>query len=504
MSIKKKKTQKLELSILSNLSIVFLIIIVLGSILHFLEFQGDKAAIVNSSLNEGQRVVETTIATVNNTLSIESFEKVLSFLSTDFIASMLTKIIFVGAALGVMEKSGLAQLVFKKFNKLKARYLIFMTVIVSFIFNFLGPQGMLLLIPLFALIYKYAIKNPQLGIYTSFISFNVGYGFSIFNKNIDYTIGNFTQLAANVERNINYVYSPTSVIFLNLVGTIFLSVLLSYLIYKMVYPKTTKIIIEEEVENSFKWKTTLFLSVMILLVMVYGLTGSGFLLDLTQDNYILRIVSETSIFTKYFIYLFSFFIMIVSFTFGKINKTIDNSFEASRAISFGLKGYERIFPIMIVSYVVFMLLMWTNIAEVFMVNVVDIFGVLQFSGMPLVITFILIALVGGFLLPFDYLKWSYLSPIIVPLFMRTNMTPDYAQIVFVIFTGIGSTLSIFSIYLFFTLGQLKKNMEDEIRLSEAYSIILKPLIIITLFMILFVLSWYLIGLPIGPKTFTTM
>lgn len=504
MSIKKKKTQKLELSILSNLSIVFLIIIVLGSILHFLEFQGDKAAIVNSSLNEGQRVVETTIATVNNTLSFESFEKVLSFLSTDFIASMLTKIIFVGAALGVMEKSGLAQLVFKKLSKLKARYLIFMTVIVSFIFNFLGPQAILLLIPLFALVYKYAIKNPQLGIYSSFISFNVGYGFSMFGKNIDYLIGNFTQLAANVERNINYVYSPTSVVFLNLVGAVFLAILLSYLIYKMVYPKTTKIALEEETDGLFKWKTTLFLSVMILLVMVYGLTGSGFLLDLTQDNYILRIVSETSIFTKYFIYLFSFFIMIVSFTFGKINKTIDNSFEASKAISFGLRGYEKIFPIMIVSYVVVMLLTWTNIAEVFIVNVVDIFGVLQFSGMPLVITFILIALVGGFLLPFDYLKWSYLSPIIVPLFMRTNMTPDYAQIVFVIFTGIGSTLSIFSIYLFFTLGQLKKNMESEVKLSETYLIILKPLIIITLFMILFVLSWYLIGLPIGPKTFTTM
>jgi aminobenzoyl-glutamate transport protein len=508
MTIKKNKKLKFEVSPLASLIILLMFVVFASFALFLVEFQGDKATIVNSSLNEGQKVVETTLSTVKNALTTEGMEKLFSFLSSDLIASTITKIIFVGISLGLLETSGLSRKMFQKLNKVKARYLIYITVIISFLLSFLGPQIMILLVPMFALVYKHSVRNPNLGIYTVFISFNVGYGFSFLTKNIDYIIGNFTQLAANVERNINYTYSPNSVIFLNLVGIVMISLLVTVMIYKFVYPKTNKIIVEEIEQKTHKWKLTLIVSIILILLMSYGLLlglpSSGFLLDHTKGTYALKIFSDSSMFSKYFVYLISIIIVIASIIYGKINETINDSFEVSRAIGSGLEGYERIFPIVILSTLVIMLFNWTNITEVLMVNIVDIFGVLQFSGIPLVITFILITIIGGFLMPFDYMKWSYLSPIIVPLFMRTNMTPDYAQMVFVLFTGIGSTLSIFSIYLFLTIGHLKRNSDREVRISEVYSTLVKPLFIIILFVILFVLSWYLIGLPIGPRTFTTM
>ena len=58
-------------------------------------------------------------------------------------------------------------------------------------------------------------------------------------------------------------------------------------------------------------------------------------------------------------------------------------------------------------------------------------------------------------------KWILISPILIPLFMRGNMTPDFAQFVFKAADSVGKVLT--PVFLFFPImvGFIQKYNEKE-------------------------------------------
>ena len=73
---------------------------------------------------------------------------------------------------------------------------------------------------------------------------------------------------------------------------------------------------------------------------------------------------------------------------------------------------------------------WTRIGDVISVRLVDFVSSMQISGLPLILIFMLIVIIMSILIPDLMTKWELLSPTVIPLFMRSNITPDFTQFIF--------------------------------------------------------------------------
>ena len=99
------------------------------------------------------------------------------------------------------------------------------------------------------------------------------------------------------------------------------------------------------------------------------------------------------------------------------------------------------------------------------------------------------------------------SPVVVPMFMQSNISPEFAQIVLRVgdsmTKGFTPLLASFVIYIgYLNVYNLHKNKPFTI--GESLRMIRPYFLLIALTWILVVVGWYLIGIPIGPGVLPTI
>ena len=72
---------------------------------------------------------------------------------------------------------------------------------------------------------------------------------------------------------------------------------------------------------------------------------------------------------------------------------------------------------------------------------VTLISVLPFTGLPLLIAFLIAVIFMSILIPTATTKWEIISPIMVPLLMRSNIAPNFTQFVFRVGDGIGKSIT---------------------------------------------------------------
>ena len=153
------------------------------------------------------------------------------------------------------------------------------------------------------------------------------------------------------------------------------------------------------------------------------------------------------------------------------------------------------------------ILNWTNIGSVITTRLVDFISTLQISGMPLIIAVFILIIIASILIPGNIEKWTLLSPIVIPLFMRANITPDFTQFLFKAADGIGKSISLFFVYFIIMVGFLQKynaERKEEITLFGTLKILFPSILLFTIVWILIIIGWYLVGLPLGMNTMPTL
>jgi len=108
-------------------------------------------------------------------------------------------------------------------------------------------------------------------------------------------------------------------------------------------------------------------------------------------------------------------------------------------------------------------------------------------------------------MPSTILKWNILGPIFVPLLMRANITPAFAQTIFSHADAVGKLFSPIYIYLIIAIGFLYKsdsNMNTSI--FSTMKKMMPVILIVSLISFVIIIGWYLIGLPLGISSNITM
>ena len=132
---------------------------------------------------------------------------------------------------------------------------------------------------------------------------------------------------------------------------------------------------------------------------------------------------------------------------------------------------------------------------------------LEFTGLPLVLIMFIVIIIMSLLIPDSVTKWTMASPILVPLFMKANITPDFTQFIFKAADSVGKGLTPFFIYFIVMLALLEKyNSKESVKITVFGTLktLLPTILLFAVVWAVILIGWFIIGLPIGPDTYPTM
>ncbi len=501
------KKKKLLLGPVITIVILTLAIILISAICSLLGAEGEVTKVVNGTL-------ETSATTVRSIFSEEGIKYLFSSpVQTFKTFQPLVLLIISLMAISIGKTSGLFKAIFTPFRKLKPSVITFLTLFIGIISSFFGEYSYVIILPLVAVIYQYIGRNSVLGILTAFIGITLGYGAGLVFNFDDYQLGLLTKQAAAVSVDKDYVFNAWSNSFIMLASTLILAIVGTIIVETFLKPKV-KESIEDEEQFHFSKKGLIISTVtfvILFLAFIYtiipGLPSSGILLDMNQTSYVAQLLGGKAPFTDAFIFVFLIIMMICSGIYGFISKNIKNTNDFSVGLSKEFDNLGYLFILMFFVSLMVSILNWTNLGEVVGAWLVSFMSGLEFTGLPLIMIMLLIIVVMSFLIPDAVTKWTIASPILIPLFMKANITPDFTQFVFKAADSVGKGLTPFFIYFIVMLAFLEKyNSKESVKITVFGTLkqLIPTILLFAVVWIVIVIGWFIIGVPIGPGTNPTM
>lgn len=500
--------------------ILTILIMISSLILSLIGFEGQKTSIENG-------VLETSLTTINNIFSLEGIQFIFGSSITNFqLFEPLVLLIISCIGVGVLYKSGLLKEFVKPLRKMNSFWLSFSVIIFSLILTFFGEYSYILLIPLIGVVYKEIDRNPMLGIVTVFLGIALGYGSGILYNYDHFYLSFLTEEAARVNVDKNYEFEIFRIVYITIVGTIVFSLALAHLINKRImnkipkYTKETNLDFElneeikekeEPVRNGKAKFITSIVGIILLGLLIYSIIPgyylSGYLLDMSQETYFEKLLSETSPFQNGFVYIIVLLILVISFVFGKLSGNFSSAHDLNEGMAFSFNRLGYLFVLLLFLSQLIGILNWTNIGEVITTKLIDFMSMLEFSGALLILTLFIVVVLVTLIIPETLTKWVLMAPIIVPLFMRSNITPDFTQFIFVVADGVGKSISPIFVYFIIMIGFLYKfnqDNENKITIFGTLRMLLPVVLLIGGLWLLIIIGWYLIGLPLGIGGYSTL
>lgn len=468
-------------------------------------------------VNESTGDLTSQIVTINNLFNRTGLQYLISNMLNNFLNfAPLGNLIIGLLGVGVGYKSGFLNALFRSIGeKVPRRMLTFIVVLLGIMCSMFYEVGYVILIPLAAILFMNLGRHPSAGICASFSGITFGYGANVFINRLDSMLVSYSNKAAMILDSSYKVNLYGNIVFTS-VSMILFAYLGMMITERFIIPKLGKYYFDEEEPNpeyvvSKKEKKGLIISLSatfgVTLILIYciikGLPFSGLLLDLKQSRYVDMLFGEGSYFYNGSVVIMSFMLIFSSLIYGIRVKTVDDNRDLVDGMSYYLKDVASLLVLIFFAAQFCMIFKETNIGLFIVASISEVLNSMQISGLALVVvTFILVA-ICTFFVPMASTKWAMLSPVIVPMFMQSSMTPEFAMAVFRAadssMKGVTPIFSYFVILIGF-LHIYNKRRNDVITIPDAMSLMVPYTIAFTILWLIIILAFYIIGIPIGIGT----
>lgn len=498
-----QKKNKTLLAPIFTMVILILVVTLASTILSVLNVEGSQTSIVNGTL-------ETSIVVVRNIFSKDGIVNFFSNIMTNFnLLEPLLALILSLMAISIAKSSGLLKHLFLPLKRINPKVLTFLVILISIASSLVGDYNYIILLPLVAIMYQYLGKSPVLGIITVFLGLTLGYGTGLFYNYNDYALGMLTQNAA-INVDATYKYTLYSNFYIMVASTIVMSYLLTLLVERYLSKKVVNTVeYTDEIKTSRK---ALVFSLVTFVIFVIGIVFmilpkfGGLLLDSTGNTYVAKLLGTTSPFYESFMFLFLVMMAIVSFVYGFISKNFQNNLDYGWGFSKQFDNLGYLFILMFLSSILIGIIDWTNLGVVITNKLINLLNVFSLTGIMLIVVSFIFIILMSILLPNSLDKWVLISPIMIPLFMKGNLSPDYAQFVFKAADSVGKVVTPMFIFFPIMVGFIQKynSKENKITLFGTFKLIWPIVLTMIIFWLLMLILWYVAGLPLGVGTVATM
>lgn len=505
-------------------------IVLLSAVFSFLQIQSTYQ-LANSSVND----LDTTMVSVENLLNFDGMKYIISNSTTNFVSfAPLAMLLISLIGISVAEATGFLEAFSKKYlRKLTKPKLTFLIILIGIISSLINDVGYAILIPLAAIIYKILKRNPQLGIVTAFCGVAFGYGVSIFIGSTEVSLIPFTTSAARLIDESFHV-SLSSNLYIIVFSVFLLSIFGTFAIEKFIAPrfsaykeeknfsKTQELDIidieefeqqkiEKEKNQSRGLRYALITAFIVIGIFIYmlipGLPQSGLLLDMDKKTYLDQIFGDSAYFQDGFTFMISLLFLFVGLAYGVGAKSVKNDKDIVEKATTNFEKIGSIILLMFVASQFLAIFKKTEIGTVIAGNLANLVETLSFRGIPLIVLVIIVIAISNLFLISPSIKWQIFSPVVVPLLMQSNVSPQFAQFIMrasdSMTNGITPLLAAFTIYLGY-LNIYHKDKSKPVGITKAIKQIMPYFLVSAGIWLIIIFGWYLLGLPIGPNVYPTI
>ena len=457
--------------------------------------------------------VTSTLLSIKSIFSITGLNYILSETINNFLKFVPLGTVIVGLiGMGSMIKTSLLKEIFTIFAKRIPRLVMFFIFsLLCIVMGFSQDLAFVIMIPIaFALFTEYR-RSQIIGMTMAFVSVAAGANINLFITSLDYSI---VELARNSVKTINndYSYGYSGDLFFIVISTLLLALLIA-LITEFISRRKPVRISENDIEIDPKLKKKglkrafiilLVLGILSVYAIIPNLPLSGALLDNSQLLYVNKLFGANSPFVNGILFIISFAGLICSIVYGFSTKQVRNDKDLLKILTSNLNNIGELLLILFVASVFTSLFKYSKIGEVLCGMFYNFIRNGNFSFIVLILlSFLGIFLSGLFVSSFAS-KWGLFAPSLMPLFMKSNITPEFAGCIFRLASGISNMVTpvfpYFAVYVGF-MGLYNKN---DFNMKKCYSLLMPYLIGITILYLFLIIGWYVLGTPIGPKITPTI
>lgn len=469
-----------------TLFIIFAVLVIIAS--HFAAMAG--VSVINPATDE---TVEAISLLTRDGIQMIMTQMVTNFAQFPPLGLVLVTMIGVGVA----ERVGLISALLKKVVLGSPKVLITVSIVFAGILaNMAGDAGFIVLPPIAALVFMSVGRHPIAGMVAAYAAVAGGFSANLIVNMLDALLAGFTQEAGQIIDS-EFIANPAMNYYF-LAGSAFIIVPLAvWITDKIVEPRLgtytgpqMKLEKLTALENKgLKWAgvTTLAYLAVIALMIV---PESGVL---RADDGGIVISPFMSSLVPIIMGLFLF----PALTYGFITKTVrsDKDVADTMAKSMGTMGMYIILAFFAAQFISYF--NWSNLGIILAISGADLLKSLNFTGLPLLIGFIIISAGLNLFIGSSSAKWAILGPVFVPMFMLLGYDPAFTQLAYRIGDSITNPITPMFAY-FAILLALARRYDKNLGLGSLIAVMLPYSIFFGIAWIVFFIIWYFIGLPLGP------
>jgi aminobenzoyl-glutamate transport protein len=466
-------------TIFAILALVVIVVSGIGSALGWsVEFEGlDK-----KTLEMSRQLVE-----VKSLMNAEGIRYIFNNMVTNFTGfAPLGTVLVALLGIGIADKSGLMTVLLKKMALATPRKLVTVTIVfLGIMSNIASDAGYVVLPPLAALIFLSFKRHPLAGLTAAFAGVSGGFSANLLIGTIDPLLGGLSTEAAKLI-DPSYVVSPTANYIFMAVSVVLISAIGWYVTEKIVEPRLGEYHGEDEFtvdvitcqEKSALRKTGLATLAMIAaFVPLYMVLGKDFL-----GHSLVPI-------------MFIFF-AIPGIAYGICMNTIKSDKDVMTMMGSAMSsmGGYMVLTFFAAQFIAFF--NYSNLGTILAVKGAMFLEATGFTGIPLILVFILIV---GFLNLFmgsASAKWAILAPVFIPMFMKVGYSPEFTQLAYRIGDSSTNIISPLMSYFAMIIVFMQK-YDKKASLGTLVSMMLPFSMLFLIGWSLLLIVWMLLGLPIG-------
>lgn len=452
---------------------------------------------VEDPVNEGE-----TIA-VKNLLNSEGILYLFESAVTNFTNfAPLGTVLVTMLGIGIAERSGLISASLRGLVTSVPRTLMTAALVFGGVMSSMAADaGYVVLTPLGAVLFAGLGRHPLAGLAAAFAGVSGGYSANLLLTSLDPLLGGMTQDAAaiispeyaeGINYAMNFYFMFASVFLLTILGT--------WVTDKIVEPRlgTYKGNVNEEVnylkpeEKKGLWGALIaFLltiaAIALLVIPSWGPLRAG------EDN----IINAPFLNTLVPVILIVFF--IPGLVYGLITKEIRNDKDVANQLSetMATMGSYIVLAFAAAQFVSYF--NESNLGTVLAVKGAAFIDSTGFTGIPLILTFIVVSGFINLFIGSASAKWAIMAPVFIPMMMLSGYSPEFTQLVYRIADSTTNVISPLMPYFAIVIAFAQK-YDKKVGIGTLISTMLPYSIVFTIGWVLMLLIWMWTGLPIGPGT----
>lgn len=378
-----------------------------------------------------------------------------------------------------------------------ARFITVAVIIAGILGNIASDAAFVVIPPLAAIIFLSVKRHPLAGLAAGFAGVGAGFTANLMIAGTDALLAGITNEAAKMVNESIKITEVSNWYFL-IASTFILTVVGAWVTEKIIEPRLGKYEggIEKELEEVTPIEKKGLRNAGIAALVYIGIV----LVTVVPTNGILRgengAVLRSPFMSSIIPILFLFFVTM-AVAYGKTVGTIQSEKDIPKMMAKSMKGMAGYIVLVFAASQFIAYFNWTNIGTVIAVKGADFLDGVGFTGIPLIIGFIIISTFVNLFIGSGSAKWALLAPIFVPMLMILNYSPAFVQLAYRIGDSATNPMTPLFPYFPIILAYAQEYKKDAgvgtiLSLMIPFSLIFLGTWIVQLIL------WSLLNLPLGP------